>query len=94
MIDDLTPLAMILGNDISWKLEEREGPPPSELEILELLWQTVEKQIRRFREDGVLEWAYSLRPESPLADYILGKGPENSPFVKLKNALVRGHQIH
>lgn len=67
-------------------LKKKRRPTPCETEIPELLWWTVD---RRLREEGMLQYTYNLRPESPQA----GEDPEDSPFINiLKNAWVRGHE--
>ena len=60
------------------------GPTFGEMEIIEPRWQTVEKRIRRLREEGMRERQCTLRPESPRADYVLGRSQRTDTHQCIK----------
>lgn len=55
----------------------------SKLEILELFWFNVEKEIEKLKENGMLEWICYLKPTHPHWE-----GPEGIPFT-MRNKFVR-----
>lgn len=58
--------------------------------MLELLWQTVEQEIKRFGEISMLDEVHHVRLENPRS---LWENLDKTPPTKLiRHALTRGHQ--
>lgn len=75
--------------DCSWKHGEKCQTTISELEMPELLGQTVGHGIKNIRERSMLEWIYDRRPKKLTAKYLLNKSLEYNPFTKaMRNKLV------
>lgn len=63
-----------------------------ELEILNchVLSFLVERENKRLREVGALEWIYYTRSKYVAADYILQEGPENTLFTETRRNVLVG----
>lgn len=72
----LNSLAGTLDDDacllLGWLPEawEKQGLTPSELEVPELLWQKLKKDIERLREVDTLEGIHHIKPENAPADCV------------------------
>lgn len=57
------------------KLGEKKQPTVNEIEIPELLWLRIEKEVKRLIEVGILEWINNIKPENSSVNHFPG-GPK------------------